>query len=280
MNPLPASERETGYAKINVALHIRARRADGYHDLETLFAFAEAGDELSALPADHISLAITGPFGTGLATDADNLVLRAAYALQDHYGVIQGAAITLDKCLPIASGIGGGSADAAAALRLLVRLWGLPSEIDTLLKIGAGLGADVPACIASKTCMGLGTGTELTSVDVPDLTRKPLLLVNPLVPCPTGPVFKAWDGIDRGALLAEKWASARNDLQGPAIGLVPVIATVLAALQTLDGTTIVRMSGSGATCFALFDTVAQANKAAERINAEHPDWWVMAARLR
>jgi 4-diphosphocytidyl-2-C-methyl-D-erythritol kinase len=271
---------ETGYAKINLALHVRARRADGYHELETLFAFADTGDVLSAEPSHQLSFALTGPFGSELTAEPDNLVLRAARALQGHYGVNQGAAITLDKRLPIASGIGGGSADAAAALRLLVRLWGLPDEEEALLTIAATLGADVPACVASNTCIGLGTGTELLPAALPELTGKPLLLVNPLAACPTGPVFKAWDGMDRGALVADDWASARNDLQAPAIGLVPVIGEVFAALQALEGATLVRMSGSGATCFALFDTAAQADEATARIKAEHPAWWVMAAQLR
>ncbi len=278
MNPLVL--RETGYAKINLALHVRARRDDGYHELETLFAFADIGDELSAMPADYLSLVITGPFGSGLTADADNLVLRAARALQDHYAVAKGAAITLDKRLPIASGIGGGSADAAAALRLLVGLWDLPNEPDVFSKIGAALGADVPACIASRTCLGVGTGAELISVNLEDLANKPLLLVNPLVPCPTGPVFKDWDGIDRGALVPKEWASARNDLQSPAIGLVPAIGEVLDVLGALDGITLVRMSGSGATCFALFDEAAQRDVASQLISDEHPDWWAMAASLR
>jgi 4-diphosphocytidyl-2-C-methyl-D-erythritol kinase len=280
MSVLSGGLTETGYAKINLALHVRARQADGYHELETLFAFADAGDVLSAEPSDQLTLVLTGPFGSELTAEPDNLVLRAARALQSHYGTAKGAAITLDKRLPIASGIGGGSADAAAALRLLVRLWGLPDEDEALLTIAATLGADVPACVASNTCVGLGTGTELLPAALPELTGKPLLLVNPLAACPTGPVFKAWDGVDRGALIAEHWLSARNDLQAPAIGLVPVIDTVLDALQALDGTTLVRMSGSGATCFALLETAAQADEAAERIKAEHPAWWVMADRLR
>ena len=271
---------ETGYTKINLALHVRRRRADGYHELETLFAFADTGDELSAIQSDTLSLAITGPFASGLTTEPDNLVLRAARALQDHFGVSQGAALTLNKRLPIASGIGGGSADAAAALRLLVRLWGLPEDQEALRKIGTQLGADVPACIASETCIGLGTGTELVPLNLPNVEGTPLLLVNPLMPCPTGPVFAAWDGIDRGALVAEHWATARNDLQDPAMSLVPIIGDVLQALAALDGATLFRMSGSGATCFALFDDAAQRDVAAQLISEEHPDWWAMAASLR
>lgn len=280
MSRSPSPVIETGYAKINLALHVRARRPDGYHELETLFAFADAGDGLSAIPNDTLSLAIIGPFASGLTADSDNLVLRAARALQDHYGVSLGAAITLDKRLPIASGIGGGSADAAAALRLLVRLWGLPDDEKALRKIGATLGADVPACIASETCMGLGTGTELVPVELPRIAGKTLLLINPLLPCPTGPVFAAWDGQDRGALVPEDWAAARNDLQRPAIGLVPAIGEVLEKLSTLDGAKLVRMSGSGATCFALFDDAAKRDGATRRLAVERPGWWVMSATLR
>jgi 4-diphosphocytidyl-2-C-methyl-D-erythritol kinase len=280
MNPKSEAVVETGYAKINLALHIRSRRADGYHDLETVFAFADAGDELRALPSDRLTLHLCGPFAAELTADPNNLVLKAARALQDHYGVAKGAAITLDKRLPIASGIGGGSADAAAALRLLVRLWHLPDERETLLEIGSQLGADVPACIASKTCIGLGTGTTLCPVDITGLAGTPLLLVNPLLPCPTGPVFNAWDGLDRGPLYAHLWASGRNDLQAPAIGLVPIIGDVLTALEALDGTTFVRMSGSGATCFALFSAAEKRDEAAKRLHAEKPEWWTLATVLR
>ena len=271
---------ETGYAKINLALHVRRRRADGYHELETLFAFADTGDELSAVASDTLSLSITGPFAHGLTAGPDNLVLRAARALQDHYGVSTGAAVTLDKHLPIASGIGGGSADAAAALRLLVRLWRLPEDQEALRKIGAQLGADVPACIASETCMGFGTGTELVPINLPDVEGTPLLLVNPLMPCPTGPVFAAWDGVDRGELVPEQWATARNDLQDPALSLVPVIGELLDKLASLDGAKLVRLSGSGATCFALFDDAASRDEAKRLVNVEQPAWWVLSSNLK
>ena len=270
---------ETAYAKINLALHVRARRPDGYHELETLFAFVDAGDELSVAPADELSLTLTGPFAAELAGDPDNLVLRAAHALREAAGVAEGAAFTLDKRLPIASGIGGGSADAAAALRLLVRLWGVnPAAVD-MFEIAAALGADVPACLGSQTMVGSGVGERLVAADL-DIEGLPILLVNPLLACPTGPVFKAWDGQDRGPLDPEKWMQGRNDLEAPARALVPEIGAVLVALGQQPGVTLARMSGSGATCFALFVDEAARDAAQQAIRAAHPGWWSLAGALR
>ena len=284
---------KTAYAKINLALHVRRRREDGYHELETLFAFVDAGDRLWVEPADTLSLELTGPFGGDLQADDDNLVLRAARALHDAYdrsgaesrdwqarlGLPYGARITLEKNLPVASGVGGGSADAAAAIRLLTDLWDLPDDYGRHLSIAAGLGADVPACIASQVLVGTGTGMKLEFVDN-DLAGTPVLLVNPQVPLSTGPVFKAWDGVDRGAL-PEGRASliareGRNDLEGPAISLCPVIAEVLAALSGTDRW-LARMSGSGATCFALYATPEARDAAAAAMPRA---WWTMAGRLR
>ncbi|HWJ71269.1 MAG TPA: 4-(cytidine 5'-diphospho)-2-C-methyl-D-erythritol kinase [Sphingobium sp.] len=271
---------ETAYAKINLALHIRARRADGYHALESLFAFCADGDELRAQARDDgaLTLAVTGPFAEELGAGEDNLVLRAARALQAATGTHQGAALHLEKQLPIASGIGGGSADAAAALRLLVRLWGVrPMDID-FPAIAASLGADVPACLGSQTIFGSGIGEQLTPVDL-DLAGTPILLLNPLLPCPTGAVYAGWDGVDRGPLDPLAWRQGRNDLAAPAITLVPQIDEVLAVLRAqLPG--LVRMSGSGATCFALFASDAERDDAADRIAGDHPDWWGMATTLR
>ena len=288
---------EIGYAKINLALHVRRRREDGYHELETLFAFVDAGDRLWAEASDTLSLALTGPFGRDLETDDDNLVLRAARALhhahdrdgvecrdwQARLGLPYGATITLEKNLPVASGVGGGSADAAAAIRLLTALWDLPDDYGRHLHIAASLGADVPACIASQACVGTGTGIDLALADN-DLAETPVLLVNPRVPLSTGPVFKAWasigDGEDRGALPqgpASKIArEGRNDLEAPAISLCPVIADVLTALEATKPW-LARMSGSGATCFALYETF-EARDAAQA--AMPRDWWNMAGRLR
>ncbi|MVW55737.1 4-(cytidine 5'-diphospho)-2-C-methyl-D-erythritol kinase [Sphingomonas sp. MAH-6] len=275
---------ETAYAKINLALHVRRRRADGYHDLETLFAFCTDGDKLTVEPADTLSLAIEGPFGEGLSVGEDNLVLRAAHALRKACGTAGGAAIRLDKRLPIASGIGGGSADAAAALRLLVRLWGVAMPQSSLHEIAAGLGADVPACLVSKSLRGEGVGDALDLLDDAPLRGMPVLLVNPRVPVPTGPVFKGWDGIDRGPLgggdpLAAALAG-RNDLEAPAIAMQPVIADTIAALAAMPGVMLARMSGSGATCFALFGTAEERNGARDAIENHFPQWWTLATLLR
>ena len=269
---------ETAYAKINLALHVRARRDDGYHDIETLFAFVDAGDGLDAAPRHDgaIMLSVEGPFAAGLEGD-DNLVMRAARALYP-YGSGVGADIRLTKNLPVAAGIGGGSADAAAALRLLLRLWGIrPMDID-LPAIALSLGADVPACLASVTLRGSGVGERLEPVDL-GMSGRPVLLVNPLTPCPTGPVFRAWDGVDRGAL-GDDPQGWRNDLEAPALTLVPEIGAVLAALREAGDAAMVRMSGSGATCFALFEDRAACDAAHAAVGAAQPDWWTMAGALR
>ncbi len=282
MNQRPSAE--TAYAKINLALHVRRRRPDGYHELETLFAFCADGDRLTAEPSDTLSLAIEGPFGEGLSAGPDNLVLRAAEALRTVAGVMAGAAIRLDKRLPVASGIGGGSADAAAALRLLVRLWGVSVADDVLYGIGAELGADVPACVASRACRGEGRGDALDFLDEGALAGRPVLLVNPRVAVPTGPVFQRWDGVDRGALAAgDPLAAAlagRNDLEPPARAMQPVIADVVEALAAMPGVVLARMSGSGATCFAIYEGLAARDAADRAIAAAHPDWWRLATTLR
>jgi 4-diphosphocytidyl-2-C-methyl-D-erythritol kinase len=275
---------ETAYAKINLALHVRRRRADGYHDLETLFAFCTDGDALSVAPADVLSLAIDGPFGEGLSTDADNLVLRAAHALQKASKTERGAAIRLDKRLPVASGIGGGSADAAAALRSLAKLWKVDLAPSALHDIAAGLGADVPACLVSRSCRGEGKGDALDLVDDRALRAMPVLLVNPRVPVPTGPVFQAWDRIDRGPLAGgdplEAALAGRNDLEAPARAMQPVIADVISTLVGMQGVVLARMSGSGATCFALFGTIAERDSAHATIENHFPQWWTLATLLR
>lgn len=265
---------ETAFAKINLALHVRARAPDGYHRIETIFAFAEDGDELSVAPGEGLTLAVTGPFADELAGERDNLVLRAARALAAAGGVAPCAALTLDKRLPVASGIGGGSADAAAALRLLRRFWRLDLDDATLHAIAAKLGADVPACLASRPLRGEGRGDVLTPVDLPDLAGAPLLLVNPGAPVSTAAVFRAWDGVDRGPL--GDWRTGRNDLEPSARAIVPVIGDVIEALASAR---CARMSGSGATCFGLFESEAARDAAAERIAAEHSDWWLLPTRL-
>jgi len=271
---------DTAYAKINLALHVRHRRADGYHALETLFVFAEDGDELTATPSDVFSLAISGPFGQGLSTGPDNLVLKAVMALAKANGIKSGLALTLDKNLPIAAGIGGGSADAAAALRLAAKIWQLGPDTIGPEAIAPAIGADVPACLHAQSCYGSGVGDALTNAPDLGLKGQPILLVNPNVACPTGPVFAAWDGVDRGPLFLKDWQLGRNDLEQPAIGLVPVITDVLALLGKQPGVDLVRMSGSGATCFALFSDAQKRDAAAKAIAAARPSWWTLATRLR
>ncbi len=270
---------EAASAKVNLALHLRRRRPDGYHDLETLFAFTEFGDTVRATIAEGLSLTVAGPFAAAAGDgDSDNLVMRAARALAAAAGCAANAALTLDKCIPVAAGLGGGSADAAATLRLLNRFWRLDWSLERLAVIAAPLGADVPACVFSRTLVGVGKGDAMSPVDL-DLGGAAILLVNPRVAVPTGPVFAGWDGVDRGVLDAPRWRVARNDLMPPAIALAPVIADVLAALDATEAT-FVRMSGSGATCLALYPSDAKCVAAREVIASHQPSWWSAATTLR
>jgi 4-diphosphocytidyl-2-C-methyl-D-erythritol kinase len=272
---------EIAYAKINLALHVRERMPDGYHRIETLFAFCEDGDRLTASPRPlGLSLDVAGPFAGALAGENDNLVLAAARMVAPETGFH----LHLEKRLPVAAGLGGGSADAAAAIRLLARNALPGSDEASLLGKAAALGADVPACIASRTCLGTGTGTELRAPGLDDASGRPVLLVNPGVPLATGPVFKGWDRVDRGPLAEGSVMTAalagRNDLEAPAIALCPPIATVLGALRDLPGVVLARMSGSGATCFALFDSDEARADADAGLAARHPGWWRLVTRLR
>lgn len=268
---------ESAPAKINLALHLRRRRDDGYHDLESVFAFTEFGDRLSAEPAPALRLTLSGPTAAAADVGDDNLVLRAARALASAAGIRAGALLHLEKHIPVAAGLGGGSADAAAALRLLNRLWGLDWPLDRLAALAAPLGADVPVCVFSQTCLGAGKGDELAPWPQ-HLAGTPLLLVNPRVPVPTGPVFAGWDRVDRGGIVAgAALADLRNDMTAAAVALQPVIADVLAALAA-DGTArLVRMSGSGATCLALYPEEAARDAAAERLTGT--GWWVCATHI-
>jgi 4-diphosphocytidyl-2-C-methyl-D-erythritol kinase len=266
---------ETAYAKINLALHVRRKRDDGYHELETLFAFVDAGDELSATSAERDEFRVVGEFASELDDPLGNIVAKALTRLPRP----DGWRVTLDKRLPVAAGIGGGSADAGAVFRMVRERFGLP---DDWRSRAARLGADVPACVDSVTAIGRGTGTELEPAG-DDLAGTPVLLVNPRVPLSTGAVFAAWVGADRGAVPVapprEIALAGRNDLEAPAIGLCPAIAEVLAALRQGEAW-LVRMSGSGATCFALFDESAARDSAARRIATEHPAWWTLCGKLR
>jgi 4-diphosphocytidyl-2-C-methyl-D-erythritol kinase len=260
---------EPAPAKLNLALHVRARRPDGYHDLETLFAFTRFGDRLGAEEADDWSLTVEGPMAAAAGPVAENLVLWAAHAFAAATGSRARYAFRLEKRIPVAAGLGGGSADGGAALRLLNRMEGAGLPLAELERIGAGLGADVPACVRARTAFGTGVGEALA--DGPHLAGVGVLLVNPRVAVPTGPVFRGWDGVDRGPLGFD-WRHGRNDLEAPAIALQPVIAAVLAWLRGLPGVTLARMSGSGATCFALFE--------GEVPHVAPPeDWWVTATEL-
>ncbi len=263
---------ETAFAKINLALHVRRRREDGYHELETLFAFVDAGDRLSVSAAERDSLRVLGEFAGTLDNPFDNIVMQALSALPRQ----QGWAVTLEKNLPVAAGLGGGSADAGALFRLVERSQGLPDDWQAR---AARLGADVPACVLSRASIGRGTGTELIEVHN-DLAGMACLLVNPRVPLSTGPVFKAWDGMDRGPMpegdLRTIMLEGRNDLEAPALTLCPAIGDVLKALRATDPV-LARMSGSGATCFALYDDLAQRDAAQAAMPA---DWWTLAGALR
>lgn len=285
-HPDTAPVTEIAYAKVNVALHVRARREDGYHALESLFVFAEDGDALRGVATDDgaIDLVIDGPFGGALDTGADNLVVRAARALQAYLGEQRGAAIRLTKNLPVASGIGGGSADAAATLRLLARLWDVRIEPDELAGLALDLGSDVPACVASVTQMVKGRGERLARHAVEGLEGLPMLLVNPGVGVSTAQVFAGWDRVDRGALDADSLdalcVDGRNDLEAPALAVAPVIGDVLAMLAAQEDVLLVRMSGSGATCFALFRSEAAMRAAARAVADAQGDWWTMETRIR
>ena len=276
---------EIAHAKLNLALHVRSRDADGYHAIETLFVFTAAGDGLTAHADDGLHLTVTGPFADALAGEDDNLILRAARAIQARFGISRGAAMALEKNLPVASGIGGGSADAAAAIRLLACLWDIPAGEPGLMEVARSLGADVPACLLSSPCLGTGRGDALQPLDDLGLAGLPVLLVNPRVPVPTGPVFARWDGTDRGPLavgssVIDSALAGRNDLELPARQIAPVIDDVLAALREGQGVRLARMSGSGATCFALYETPAARDDAFARIAAQQPGWWSLATTLR
>lgn len=267
------SAREIAPAKLNLALHVRGKLPDERHEIETIFAFCTDGDRLSGARADDLSLVVEGPFAAQLAVPENNLVLKAALALRKAAGLTAGATITLEKRLPVASGIGGGSADAAAALRLLTSLWNIDPR--HALAVAPGLGSDVPACLLSLPARGEGGGERLTPIDLAELRGAAVLLVNPRVQLSTADVFARWDGIDRGML--GNWREGRNDLEAAARALAPQVETVLAWLSVQPGKSFVRMSGSGATCFGLFENETVRDEAAGRVPRE---WWYLATNLR
>ena len=278
--------REAAPAKVNLFLHVTGRRPDGYHLLDSLAVFGPAADALNAEPDEALSLTLSGPFGASLTAEPDNLVLRAARALAAETRHAAGAALHLEKQLPVASGIGGGSADAAAALRLLNRLWRTGLDQAALERIAAPLGADIPVCVASRSTRMQGVGEVISAA--PAMPQCGLLLVNPGVPLATPTVFRARQGdfFSSPAVLPASWPDARamaddlarltNDLEAPALALCPVIAEVLAALRALPGCLLARMSGSGATCFGLFDMPGEAALAAGMMP---PAWWASGGGL-
>jgi 4-diphosphocytidyl-2-C-methyl-D-erythritol kinase len=292
---MSATYRQQAPAKINLFLHVTGKREDGYHLLESLVCFTATGDVLSGeLRTDgKITLSITGPMAAKLAGDNtdDNLVMRAAKMLQEFCKTDLGADLILDKRLPIASGIGGGSADAAAAIRLLCDMWKLDLDADTLSRLALSLGADVPVCLHGRTCLMAGIGEEIT--DLPDLPTVPIVLINPGKAVSTPEIFKAradeaftlsgaWDttrSFQSGAALADALSECGNDLTLPATGILAEICDVLNALAREEGCMLARMSGSGATCFGIYDTNDQAERAAHAIATRNPDWWISPTHI-
>lgn len=273
-------------AKLNLYLHILGRRADGYHLIDSLVAFASVHDSLAVEAADELTLSLEGPFAAALGAEPDNLVLRAARLLAREAGVAPRAKLRLIKRLPLASGIGGGSADAAAALNALRHLWGLSLSREELARLALALGADLPACLEGRSAFLGGIGDELASA--PALPEAGLLLVNPGIPLATPAVYGALAGaFSRPARFAERPRDARglaallvarrNDLTDAASSLCPAVGEVLAALADARGCCLARMSGSGATCFGLFDDEAAAQRAAAALM--RPGWWVAPGRL-
>lgn len=264
---------EIAPAKLNLALHVRGRLPDGRRAIETVFAFCTDGDRLAGEPGRELTLNITGPFASDLADEPDNLVLRAGRALANASGVPAAASLTLDKRLPISSGLGGGSADAAAALRLLTALWCIDPKYAE--EVAPTLGSDVPACLLSLPSRGERAGDVLTLMPLPGLSGTPVLLVNPRIPLSTAEVYDGWNGVDCGPL--RDWREGRNDLEAPAKALVPQIGVVIDWLSERHSASFVRMSGSGPTCFAFFDGEAARDAAA---NAVPSEWWHLATFLR
>jgi 4-diphosphocytidyl-2-C-methyl-D-erythritol kinase len=288
---------EEGRAKVNLTLRVIGRRVDGYHELESVVAFADCADRLTLAPGSVLDLTMSGPLAQACGETSDNLVLRAAHLLGERVPGMTSGRFTLDKVLPVAAGIGGGSADAAAALRLLAQANGLTVGDARLIEVAQLTGADVPVCLTSRASVMTGVGEALLPLNLPQL---PCVLVNPRVPVATRDVFNAL-GLRNGELLVgatdviratawpeqgasvEDWvevlAASSNDLEAPAMRLQPVIGEVIAALNATDGAWLARMSGSGATCFAIFENTAEARRAAQKIQIDHPQWWVHAGVL-
>jgi 4-diphosphocytidyl-2-C-methyl-D-erythritol kinase len=288
---------DEGRAKVNLTLRVVGRRTDGFHDLESVVAFADCADRLTLTPGSELSLQMSGPLAQACGETSDNLVLKATRLLAERVPGLKSGSFKLDKILPVAAGIGGGSADAAAALRLLAKLNGLSLDDERLREVAIETGADVPVCLASRACDMTGVGETLTPLSLPIM---PCVMINPCVPVPTKDVFSAL-GLRNGELLVgvtdvfrgtdwpeagasvEDWvevlAGSTNDLEAPAMRIQPVIGEVIAALNATNGAWLARMSGSGATCFAIYENTADSGRAAEQIRRDHPTWWVHAGTL-
>lgn len=281
-----ATTTENAPAKVNLALHVTGRRSDGYHTLDSLVVFTQAGDRIHARPAPQDGFVVEGPFAAPLRDDQDNLVIRARDLFRALTGMRSPVGLVLEKNLPVASGIGGGSSDAAATLRALTRLWQVEIDRDELARQALALGADLPMCLAARTLTARGVGEEITFVE--DFPRLAMVLVNPGVAVATPAVFRALTSAhnepmpllhpkpDLADLIA--WlATTRNDLEAPARSVAPVIADVLHLLEA-NGAAFARMSGSGATCFGIFPSDDAALRAAEILARHHPSWYVRATR--
>ena len=288
---------ETARAKVNLTLRVLGRRVDGYHDLESLVVFADCADSLTLTPGPELILSTSGPGAPDCGETSDNLVIRAALLLGERVPGLTLGRFTLDKQLPVAAGIGGGSADAAAALRLLARANNLAIDDARIVGVARDTGADIPVCLASKACTMTGVGENLAMLDVPAM---PCVMVNPRVGVATRDVF-AELGLGKGEFLSgvgdvmlspgwpadgasfAEWIDAigagANDLEPPALRVEPIIGDVLTALGRTEGVRLARMSGSGATCFAIFETIGDAGQAAKTIAQAHPGWWVHAGVL-
>ncbi|MGA8616417.1 MAG: 4-(cytidine 5'-diphospho)-2-C-methyl-D-erythritol kinase [Xanthobacteraceae bacterium] len=288
----PAPFVENAPAKVNLTLRVLGRRADGYHELESLVAFAEVGDRLSFAPGGELALTVRGPNAAQAGEGADNLVLKAARAFAVRVAGIGLGAFDLDKRLPVAAGLGGGSADAAAALRLLARANNIPGDDGRLYDAARVTGADVPVCLDPRPRLMRGIG-EILSAPL-KLPALPVVLANPGVALPTKSVFAGWRRVEPQALTLDVASLAKitsrdeylqllatqtNDLENAAIDVEPIIAEVLVALRALTGCRLARMSGSGATCFALFSSAAAAIEAAKALSDKYPQWWVRPSAL-
>ena len=273
-------------AKLNLYLHITGQREDGYHELNSLVAFASICDSVQVRPASELTLTASGPFADKLKLDEENLVWRAARALQNIAKIDKGAELSLTKNMPVASGIGGGSANAAATIRALIRLWSLKDIGNDLPDIALSLGADVPVCLYGRPALMSGVGELIKPA--PKIPSMHLVIINPGDAVSTTAVFKTREGpysispeeLDEAKSLQEftvQLANLRNDLTAPALIISPVIQEVLIALETTKNCLFARMSGSGATCYGIFETERQAKMAVSRISVKHPDWWIKTA---